>query len=135
MDQIKENIRLLSIFHYVVGGLIAVFSLFPLIYVAMGAIFVFVDFPPEEGMSDPFPAKIFGGIFGGIGLIGFILALTLSIFTIRAGKKLARYEDRTFCTVMAAILCAFMPFGTVLGIFTILTLTKPETKELFGEAA
>ena len=35
--------------------------------------------------------------------------------------------------VMAAILCAFAPFGTVLGIFSLIILTKPETKKLFGE--
>ena len=138
MDQLKEHIRLLSIFLYVVGGLIAIASLFPLIYVAMGTVFLFADFPQPENMQsdqihDPFPAKIFGGIFGAIGMIGFLIAITLSVLVVRAGKKLGRYENRTYCIVMAAILCAFAPFGTVLGIFSLIILTKPETKELFGE--
>ena len=34
--------------------------------------------------------------------------------------------------VIAGIECFIMPFGTVLGIFTILTLIKPETRQLFG---
>ena len=35
---------------------------------------------------------------------------------------------------MAAISCAFMPFGTVLGIFTLIVLTKPPVKSLFARA-
>ena len=33
---------------------------------------------------------------------------------------------------MAAISCAFMPFGTVLGVFTLIVLLRPGVKELFG---
>ncbi len=42
MNQETEHLRLLAIFHYVVAGLAALFSLFPLIYTMIGAIFVFV---------------------------------------------------------------------------------------------
>jgi hypothetical protein len=48
-----------------------------------------------------------------------------------AGRCLARARHWTFCVVMAAISCAFFPFGTVLGVFTIVALAKPEAKELF----
>jgi len=60
MEQLKEQIRLLSIFHYVVGGIAALFSLFPTIHLVM---------------------------------------------------RIAMFA----------------------GVFTLITLTKPETKELFGE--
>jgi len=33
--------------------------------------------------------------------------------------------------VMAAIECIFMPFGTVLGVFTIVVLARPSVKEMF----
>ena len=32
---------------------------------------------------------------------------------------------------MAGIECIFMPFGTVLGVFTIIVLMRPSMKELF----
>jgi hypothetical protein len=32
---------------------------------------------------------------------------------------------------MACIQCAFFPFGTVLGVFTIITLSRERVKELF----
>jgi len=39
-----------------------------------------------------------------------------------------------FCVVMAGIACMFMPFGTVLGVFTLVVLTKPVVRELFDGA-
>ena len=36
MDQDLEHIRLLSVFHYVVGGIAALFSCFPFIHLAVG---------------------------------------------------------------------------------------------------
>jgi len=34
--------------------------------------------------------------------------------------------------VLACIACAFMPFGTVLGIFTIIVLSRESVKEIYG---
>jgi hypothetical protein len=36
-----------------------------------------------------------------------------------------------FCLVMAGIQCIFMPFGTVLGVFTIIVLMRNSVKEAF----
>jgi hypothetical protein len=38
MNQDREHLRLLAIFHYVVAGLAALFSFFPLLYTTVGAI-------------------------------------------------------------------------------------------------
>jgi hypothetical protein len=57
---------------------------------------------------------------------------TLAILMIVAGRKLARRASRLFCLVVAGIECIFMPFGTILGIFTIIVLMKEPVKELFG---
>jgi hypothetical protein len=35
---------------------------------------------------------------------------------------------------IAGIECIFIPFGTVLGVFTIIVLMRPTVKELFGVA-
>ena len=55
MNRDEEHLRLLSIFHYVVAGLGALFSLFPLIYTAMGAFFIFAahHWPPKPGQEPP----------------------------------------------------------------------------------
>ena len=36
MEDYREHIRLLSIFHYVVGGLMALFSCFALLHIGVG---------------------------------------------------------------------------------------------------
>jgi hypothetical protein len=41
MNGDEEHLRLLAIFHYVVAGLAALFSIFPLLYTTLGAIFIF----------------------------------------------------------------------------------------------
>ena len=50
-----------------------------------------------------------------------------------AAHNLMRYRHRTFCIVMAAIHCLYVPIGTVLGIFTIIILCKPEAQALFEQ--
>ena len=36
-----------------------------------------------------------------------------------------------YCFVVAAIECILIPFGTVLGVFTIIALSRPSVKVLF----
>jgi hypothetical protein len=36
---------------------------------------------------------------------------------------------------MAAIACLFMPLGTILGVFTIIVLIRPNVKALFEQSA
>jgi hypothetical protein len=49
-----------------------------------------------------------------------------------SGWFLQKRRRYLFCMVMAGVECTFIPFGTVLGIFTIITLVKPEAQQLFG---
>ena len=78
------------------------------------------------------PPKFMGMFFiifpGLMMLCGWIMAVCILI----AGSKLARYRARTYCLVIAGIECMFMPFGTVLGVFTIIILMKDSVKELFA---
>ncbi len=53
MNQDAEHLRLLSIFHYIVAGLAAFFSFFPLFYMTVGAIFTFVT---RHGTARPVPS-------------------------------------------------------------------------------
>ncbi len=129
MNQDLEHIRLLSVFHYVVGGLAALFACFPIIHLIMGIIFV-VTPGTWDSQGEPFPASLgwFFILFAG----AFILAgWTLAVCIIAAGRYLSRQMHYLFCLVIAGIECIFMPFGTVLGVFTIIVLMRPSVKELF----
>lgn len=54
-----------------------------------------------------------------------------AICTFISGRLLAKRRKRMFSFVMAALLCMFMPFGTVLGIFTIMVLSRESVQRLY----
>jgi hypothetical protein len=130
MNEDREYLRLLSIFHYVVGGLAALFAFFPVVYIAMGILVVYA--PGTMDAGDDAMAALFGWVFIIIGAGLVVLGWAFAVFTIIAGRYLARQVHYLFCMVMAAIECIFMPFGTVLGIFTIIVLAKPSVKKMFA---
>ena len=41
-------------------------------------------------------------------------------------------QGRFNCMTVAGIQCILMPFGTILGVFTIIVLTRGSVKELFS---
>ena len=127
MNSNKENIKLLSIFHYVVGAIMALFSCIPLIHIGFGVAMLVGAFGGKD--APPRFLGLFFIVFPGIMMLcGWILAICIFI----AGTKLAHYKARTYCLVIAGFECMFMPFGTVLGIFTIIILMKDSVKELFA---
>jgi hypothetical protein len=131
-SQDDEQIKLLSIFHYVVAGLAGLFALFPIIHLVIGLFLVFgskADFKDNHG--EPPPAFI-GWFFVIIASVFILIGLTFAGFVLTAGRFLAKRKHYTFCLVMAAIECIFMPFGTVLGVFTIIVLNRESVKQLFA---
>jgi hypothetical protein len=133
MNEDLQYLKLLSIFHYVVGGLVALFSFVPIIYVVVGMLAVCIpgSFEAEGGGMPLF----IGWIFIIIGAVLIVLGWAFSACVIIAGRSLARQVHYMFCVAVAAIECIFMPFGTVLGVFTIIVLTRPSVKEMFEQNA
>lgn len=132
--QDQQHLDLLGVFHYVVAGLGALFSLFPVIHLVIGLAMVtghMSGMPTKPGEPDP---ALFGWFFVAIAGVLIICGLAFSALLAYAGRCLRQRCRYTFCLVMAAISCAFMPFGTVLGIFTLIVLTKPSAKQLFPPA-
>ena len=165
MDQTREHLRLLSIFHYVVGGFGFFFSLFPVLHLVFG-IFMMIapledhsqgssattthtaeqedfeipepplepyDSPPESPatLSEAAMIRFIGAMFTGVAAFIMLGGFALSTAIIVAGRRLAAYRSHTYCLVIAAIECLFMPLGTVLGVFTIIVLVRPEARDLF----
>ncbi len=131
MDKDEEHLRLLSIFHYVVGGLAGLFALFPIIHLVIGLVFILA---PEAFESDgEAPPAFLGWLFVVFAGMFIITGGVLAGFVITAGRFLARRRHRLFCLVIAGIECIFMPFGTILGVFTIIVLMRESVKELFLE--
>lgn len=127
----RDDLRLLSVFHYVLAGLTCVMALIPLAYVALG---VAMAVGAMNDARHPGPPVVLGWFFVAFGLLLVILAVADVIGLIVAGRSLARQRRWLFCMIMAGISCAMFPLGTALGVFTIIVLSKPEVKALFSAA-
>ncbi|HEX2100013.1 MAG TPA: VOC family protein [Candidatus Synoicihabitans sp.] len=127
-----RHLRLLALFHYIVGGIGCFFACFPLIHVGLGLLMIVNPEAIAEGNGDAPPAAV-GYFFAGLGLLFVLLGWAMAICTIVSGRMIARRRHRTFSIVVAAVLCMFMPFGTVLGVFTLIVLTKDSVQRLYTE--
>ena len=126
MKQDLEHLKLLAIFHYVAAGMAALFACIPFIHFFMGLALA----TGAIGDADPETRPIGLGLMVFAGL--FILAgWTLAALIAFAGRSLQTRMRYTFCLVIAGVECIFMPFGTVLGVFTIIVLMRDSVKELF----
>jgi hypothetical protein len=133
MTNDKNHLKLLSTFHYVVGGIGCFFACMPLLHTAIGAALVF--FPDVlQGNHGDAPPEFIGWIFLIMGLFFFIIGQGVSICMILSGRFIAKRKNYLFSFVLACIECMFVPFGTVLGVFTIVVLSRDSVKALYSEA-
>src|SRR2546430_16716611 len=114
MNQDKEHLQLLAIFHYVVAGLAALFSFFPLLYTTMGAIFIFAARHGTAKPGEDLPPEFLGWIFVVLGSLLFLAGIAMAICILIAGRCLALRKRYLFVLVMSCIECIFIPFGTIL---------------------
>ena len=128
--QDAEHLRLLSIFHYIVAGIVGLISLFPLIHLAVGIAILSGAFD-EVDQGGPPPA-VMGWLFVFIPLVFIVMGLSLAICIAVAGRKLSRRTGYHYCLVIAGLECIFMPFGTVLGVLTIVVLNRSSVRVMFG---
>lgn len=182
-----EHLKLLAVFHFVLGGIVMLLSLFPLLYVLLGVVFmnmpdeqfttttaqpappgptiqvqpdgaitidegVVPDFdivieddpttappppvapaqaPPMGGPPPGFQRTV-GMAMVGFGVIACLLGEAIGAMMLFAGYKLNRASNWTFCIVVAGIECLWIPFGTILGVFTIVVLCRRSVKDRFA---
>ena len=127
MNEDLEHLRLLSIFHYVMAALTALFTLIPVVQLLFG---MALSFGWGEFEHDAPPAFV-GWLLSCIAGVLFLLGGTYAVCLVIAGRSLARHRNWVFCMVIAGISCTFMPVGTVLGVFTMVVLNKPSVRALF----
>ena len=135
MNQDEQYLKILAIFHFVVAGISALFACFPILHFVMGLGMFAVSLglgASEGAFAEAAIPGLVGLLFtliaGSVILFGWAFAVCVAL----AGWFLLKKKRHTFCVVMGGVECIFMPFGTVLGVFTIITLMKPSVKALFG---
>ena len=125
----NEHLRLLAGFHYVKGGISALFACIPIIHVVIGLLFIIA--PQIFGHGNNQPPAFLGLLLVMLGGFLIILGWSLAVLALIAGRCIGQRKHYTFCFVMACFECLSVPFGTVLGVFTILVLNRQSVKELF----
>ncbi|HPJ27548.1 MAG TPA: hypothetical protein PLM22_01350 [Candidatus Sabulitectum sp.] len=123
-----DVLTLVSVFHYVYGGFQILLSLIGVLYIVMG---ILMGTGTLGTAKSPPPPEAMGWIFGAIGVIITVFCLTLGAMSIKAGTNIRRRRNRMFCIVVDAILCLMVPFGTIVGVFGLVMLTRPEAAEEF----
>jgi thiol:disulfide interchange protein len=126
MSQDEQHLNLLAIFHFILGGMIALFACFPMIHMVVGILML-------SGMLDgeDAPPRALGILLIAIPAVFIFAGWVIAALVIVAGRKLRRRASWTFCMIVAGLECLFMPFGTALGVFTIVVLSRVSIKELF----
>lgn len=122
-----EHLKLLRWGYFFSGAMTAFFSLFGLAYAAMG--FMFVNFPVADGQNPP--PEWFGLVFGILGTVTAVLMWALAAAKFRVAKALRERTMRTFCIVVAVFTMLGVPFGTLLGLLTLLVLGRSSVERSF----
>jgi hypothetical protein len=111
------------------GGISALFASIPIIHVVIGLLFIMA--PHVFGHGKDQPPAFLGWLFVVLGGFLSLLGWTLAALVLIAGRCVGRRRCYTFCFALACLECLSMPFGTVLGVFTILAINRASVKELF----
>jgi hypothetical protein len=136
----ESHLRLLSVFHFVMGGLYTLgigfiaLHFFFMRMIMMMPQSVAHSAPPGISTTPTPPAMPQEAM---IFLIGFYIVMGLIIAALAAGNILAgvwlrKRIQHSLTFVVAAINCAVFPFGTVLGVFTIIVLSRPTVKMTYA---
>ena len=127
-QQDVDQLRWIQIFYYVTTGLFALAGCFPLIHLTIGAFLVFA--PSANAQGDP---ELVGWIFMAIAIAIMTFFWIFAALQFMTARNIERRRRHTLCVVVAAISAATcFPFGTALGIFTIIVLMRPQVKAAFG---
>jgi hypothetical protein len=126
-DRHDEHLDVLAVLHYVLAGIMALFSLIPVIHFLMSVAMVFAVVP-----SSPDPMlPVAGAIMMAVSLAIIGGGLAVSGLILWTGLCLHRRRHYVGCMVGAGVACMFMPLGTVLGVFTLVVLQRPEVRGRF----
>ena len=80
-----------------------------------------------EGQPEPV-----GAITVGMVMLAVLVSLIFDICIILTGQFLAHYKRHKFCFYLALLESVNIPFGTIIGISTILVLRRDSVKALFS---
>jgi hypothetical protein len=127
----NEHLRLLSICHFAIGGLaVVMLPFFGMYFVFIYSFLKSVPFitPSHNGP----PPEAFDFMFVVYPIVGLLTAAG-AVLHLLSGWFLLKKRYRVFSLVVAGLDCLYVPLGTLLGVFTILVLTRPSVGRMYEE--
>lgn len=113
---------------YIVFGIVGcLVSLFPILPLAM-----FLERIPAGGIQDdqiPQLVRVFFVIFP---VTVIFIGAAISVLMIMCGIKMRSFKSYGFIFFVAVLSLFSFPFGTALGILSLIYLQKPANRKLFG---
>jgi len=128
----RDHLRLLVIGHYVAAGLMVPgLGFLALHYGIMNGVFGNPEFWQKVKEPPPFDPMMIMGVMRWL-YLGFGLMMVVSgVLTLMAGRRIAQRRGRTFTMVIAALNCMNFPLGMLLGIFTLIVLSRESVERLY----
>ena len=127
----QKYLNILSVLHYVNAGYQILTFLFIFRYILAGGLgFIATLGNPERAV---YPSESFSS-WGEVVLVVTLLIIWWGLITclILTGRRLKTHKSHIFCMIVAGVECISFPFGTILGIFTLITLNQVSVKNIFA---
>jgi hypothetical protein len=134
MSEDESHLNSLAIAHYVVGAVMIAFACLPLLHLGLGAAMLAGAIPMEaetEGNLEVVP-DLFAWLFIGMGGLFFLIGQAVSVGIVISGRFLKQRRHYLFSFILACLMCTFVPVGTILGVFTIVVLSRDSVKRRYG---
>jgi hypothetical protein len=132
-SQDEGNLRLLSILFYVYASFVAFSGLVCGAISLMG--FWLIPLTKTSGGQElPKEAALFGGVFLLVFGLAALFMLVQCVVMVLAGRACGRRSGYVVCIVAACLSLLHVPLGTALGVFALITLSKPAVRDLLQAA-
>jgi hypothetical protein len=127
----ESDLNLLATLHYVWSGLlgcgtVGIFGYFVLVAGALGL-------GASKGGAPGGEVAAAVGVTTVMGIVVTLMFLALFVIHILAASGLKKRKRRVLTYIASALMCTSVPLGTLLGIFTIITLGRPGVRALYNE--
>lgn len=128
-----EHLRALAICHYVMAGLAVVgLAFLALHYSIMRMVFMNPKFMEKPAGDMPLTPAEFMGFFQWFYVFMAVWLVVGGILTFISGRFIHRRVNRAFSLVIAGLNCLHFPFGTALGVCSLIVLTKDSVLQLYA---
>lgn len=127
-----DHLRMLAIFHYVFAGL----SVLGLAFLAVHYAFMHTMFSHPEMWKNAngaaLPPREFLEMFVWFYVFFAVVCVAVGIGNLVSARFLQKRTNRVFSLVIACVDFLQFPFGTVLGVFTVIVLMRDSVRELYA---